>query len=295
MPELPEVETIARKLRQGGREPTQAASPALGPASSPTASFRGGEPAVVKRRILGVDLLWERTLAEPTPAEFTPRLIGQVIEDVGRRGKFLYFQLSRDWLLFHLRMSGDLLVKPAGAQPETHDRLILKLEGDIQLVFNDARKFGRVWLVGDVDHVVGELGPEPLDESFTGEILFDRLHATRRQLKPLLLDQTFLAGLGNIYVDEALNLAKLHPLTPANCVSNDQANRLLKSIRIVLRDGIARNGASIDWVYRGGDFQNYFRVYQRTGQPCPECGTPIARITVGQRGTHFCPSCQPRE
>jgi formamidopyrimidine-DNA glycosylase len=278
MPELPEVETIARKLRQGGREPAEGAS-----------------PAVVKCRILGVDLLWERTLAEPTPAEFTTRLIGQVIEDVGRRGKFLYFRLSRDWLLFHLRMSGDLLVKPAQALPETHDRLILKLEGDIQLVFNDARKFGRVWLVDEVDQVVGELGPEPLDESLTAEMLFERLNVTRRQLKPLLLDQTFLAGLGNIYVDEALNLAKLHPLTPANCVSNDQATRLLKSIRTVLRDGIARNGASIDWVYRGGDFQNYFRVYQRTGLPCPECGTPIARITVGQRGTHFCPSCQPRE
>jgi formamidopyrimidine-DNA glycosylase len=152
-----------------------------------------------------------------------------------------------------------------------------------------------VWLVDEVDRVVGMLGPEPLDESLTVEILFDRLHATRRQLKPLLLDQTFVAGLGNIYVDEALNLAKLHPLTPANCVNSAQAARLLESIRTVLRDGIARNGASIDWVYRGGEFQNYFRVYQRTGEPCPECGTPIARITVGQRGTHFCPLCQPRE
>ncbi len=287
MPELPEVETIARLLRQGGREPAKGASHASGQAS--------GGPGLLKRRILGADLLWGRTLAEPTPAEFTSRLIGQVIEDVGRRGKFLYFRLSRDWLLFHLRMSGDLLVKPVGTPPATHDRLILILDGDIQLVFNDARKFGRVWLVHEIDLVVGELGPEPLDENLTAEMLFDRLNATRRQLKPLLLNQTFLAGLGNIYVDEALNLAKLHPLIPANCVSPDQSARLLGSIRTVLRDGIARNGASIDWVYRGGDFQNYFRVYQRTGEPCPECGTPIARITVGQRGTHFCPSCQPRE
>jgi formamidopyrimidine-DNA glycosylase len=273
VPELPEVETIARTLRLGG----------------------GGQPALVKRRIQGADLRWERTLAEPTPAEFSPRLIGQVIEDVGRRGKFLYFRLTNDWLLFHLRMSGDLLVKPASVPPEIHDRLMLQLEGDIQLVFNDARKFGRVWLVDEVDQVVGDLGPEPLDNSLTVDLLLGRLHATRRQLKPLLLDQTFLAGLGNIYVDEALNLAKLHPLTPANGVSPEQASRLLESIRTVLRDGIARNGASIDWVYRGGDFQNYFRVYQRTGEPCPECGTPIARIIVGQRGTHYCPSCQPRE
>ena len=271
MPELPEVETIARILRLGGRE----------------------QPALVGRRILGANLLWERTLAEPSSAEFVPRLTGQVIKDIGRRGKFLYFRLTRDWLLYHLRMSGDLLVRPARTPRETHDRLVLELDDDIQLVFNDARKFGRVWLVDEVDRVVGSLGPEPLDEGLTAESLFSRLHATHRQIKPLLLDQTFLAGLGNIYVDEALNLAKLHPLTPANRLTMEQAGRLLESIRTILRDGIARNGASIDWVYRGGDFQNYFRVYQRTGEPCPECGTPIARIVVGQRGTHFCPQCQP--
>jgi len=271
MPELPEVETIARKLCVGAP----------------------GQPALVGRCILGADLLWERTLAEPSPTEFILRLTGQVIEDIGRRGKFLYIRLTRDWLFYHLRMSGDLLVRTSGTPGETHDRLVLELDGDIQLVFNDARKFGRVWLVDEVDRVVGNLGPEPLDEGFTGESLFTRLHATHRQLKPLLLDQTFLAGLGNIYVDEALNLAKLHPLTPANRLTVEQAGRLLESIRTVLRDGIARSGASIDWVYRGGDFQNYFRVYQRTGKPCPECGTAIARIVVGQRGTHFCPHCQP--
>ncbi len=271
MPELPEVETIARFLRLGGRE----------------------QPALLTRRILGANLLWERTLVEPLPSEFSSRLAGQVIMDIGRRGKFLYFQLTRDWLLYHLRMSGDLWVRPSGAPIATHDRLVLELDGNLQLAFNDARKFGRVWLVDEVDRVVGDLGPEPLDESLSVADLFARLHITRRQLKPLLLDQTFIAGLGNIYVDEALNLAKLNPLTPANLLTEQQASRLLESIRTVLRNGIMRNGASIDWVYRGGDFQNYFRVYQRTGQPCPECGTPIARITVGQRGTHFCPHCQP--
>ena len=164
MPELPEVETIARMLRLGGRD----------------------QRALVNRHILGANLLWERTLAEPTPTEFSPRLVGQVITDIGRRGKFLYFQLTRDWLLFHLRMSGDLLVRPSGTSLETHDRLILELEGDLQLAFNDARKFGRVWLVEEVDQVVGNLGPEPLDESLTAEDLFARLHALRRQIKPLL-------------------------------------------------------------------------------------------------------------
>jgi formamidopyrimidine-DNA glycosylase len=271
MPELPEVETIARNLRLGIQ----------------------GQPALPGRHLMGVNLLWERSLVEPSPAEFKQRLPGQKIEDIGRRGKFLYLSLDRDWCLFHLRMSGDLLVKPAGALLEPHDRLILTLEGDIQLIFNDARKFGRVWLVDDMSRVVGNLGPEPLDESLTAQVLFLRLHTTRRQIKPLLLDQTVLAGLGNIYVDEALNLAGLHPLTPSNLLAEKQVVRLLEAIRTVLRDGILRNGASIDWVYRGGDFQNYFRVYQRTGLPCPVCGTPIERIVVGQRGTHFCPQCQP--
>ena len=271
MPELPEVETIARLLREGGQE----------------------QPSLLGRDILGAKVLWARTLAEPSAEEFEHRVLKQEIEDIRRRGKFLIFRLSRDWLLLHLRMSGDLLVRPSGTPPASHDRLVLELEGNIQLAFNDARKFGRVWLVSEVDTVVEQLGPEPLDEAFTVQDLYERLHATRRQLKPLLLDQTFMAGLGNIYVDEALNLAKLHPLIPANTLSQAQAGRLLESIRAVLQDGIRRNGASIDWVYRGGDFQNYFRVYQRTGQPCPDCGTPVERIVVGQRGTHFCPNCQP--
>ncbi len=146
MPELPEVETIARILRLG--------SPA-----------DRDQPALIGRRILGANLLWERTLVEPTPSEFSSRLVGQVIMDIGRRGKFLYFQLTHDWLLYHLRMSGDMLVRPAGSLPATHDRLILELEGNLLLAFNDARKFGRVWLVDEVDQVVGDLGPEPLEES----------------------------------------------------------------------------------------------------------------------------------
>ncbi len=271
MPELPEVETIARNLRLGIQD----------------------QPSLVGRRILKVNLLWERTLAEPSPAEFASRLPGQVIEAVGRRGKFLCIRLSQGWLLFHLRMSGDLLVRISAVTPEPHDRLLLELDGGITLAFNDARKFGRAWLVSEPDPVVEDLGPEPLDDALTADDFYSRLQATRRQLKPLLLDQSFLAGLGNIYADEALHLAKLHPLTPSNHLTPTQAGQLLESIRTVLRDGIARHGASIDWVYRGGDFQNYFRVYQRTGEPCPICGTAIARIIVGQRGTHFCPTCQP--
>lgn len=265
MPELPEVETIARNLR----------------------------PLLEGRCIQSASLLWERTVAEPGADEFAERIAGQLIRSVGRRGKFIVFSLSQDTLLIHLRMSGDLLIEPTCQPPATHHRLLLALDNGQRLAFNDTRKFGRVWLVSDPQTVLGDLGPEPLDISFTAAQFFQRLHAVRRQLKPLLLDQCFLAGLGNIYTDEALHLARLHPLTSAQSVDEAQAACLLQAIRDVLEEGIRRNGASIDWVYRGGDFQNYFRVYQRTGQPCPVCGTSVQRIVVGQRGTHFCPLCQP--
>jgi formamidopyrimidine-DNA glycosylase len=160
------------------------------------------------------------------------------------------------------------------------------------LVFNDTRKFGRVWLVRDPDEVLSGLGPEPLGDEFTAQTLYAGLQSRRRQLKPLLLDQSFLAGMGNIYTDEALHMARLHPLAPSDSVDLEQARALWGAIRSVLQEGIRRNGASIDWVYRGGEFQNYFRVYDREGQPCPVCGTAIERLVVGQRGTHVCPHCQ---
>ncbi len=271
MPELPEVETIRNALRNGGR----------------------GGKSLIGRRVQESHLLWERTLAEPTPGEFQERILGQTVRDVGRRGKFLLLNLTPDTLLIHLRMSGDLLVEDQAAPLAPHHRLMLDLEGGIRLVFNDARKFGRAWLVADPQIVLGQLGPEPLDPDFTSAELHRRLLAHRRQLKPLLLDQKFIAGLGNIYTDEALHLAGLHPLMISNTIDGPQSERLWSSIRQVLQDGIHRQGASIDWVYRGGDFQNYFRVYQRTGDPCPVCSTPIQRILVGQRGTHYCSNCQP--
>ena len=271
MPELPEVETIRNALRNGGR----------------------GGKSIIGRRIQQSHLLWEGTLAEPAPREFQERILGQTVKDVGRRGKYLLLNLTPDTLLIHLRMSGDLLVEDQSAPLAPHHRMMLDLEGGVRLAFNDARKFGRAWLVADPQVVLGGLGPEPLGADFTPAELHQRLSAHRRQLKPLLLDQTFIAGLGNIYTDEALHLAGLHPLMISNTVTSEQSERLWSSIRQVLQDGIHRQGASIDWVYRGGDFQKYFRVYQRTGDPCVVCSTPIQRITVGQRGTHYCSNCQP--
>jgi formamidopyrimidine-DNA glycosylase len=278
MPELPEVETIVRALQQGGRD----------------------GPAVLGRRLQSADLLWERTLAQPSAGEFISQIPGQVVEGVSRRGKFIVVRLSQYFLLAHLRMSGDLRVEPfqdeqAQLLPlKTHDRLVLAFVDGQRLVFNDPRKFGRVWLVDDPQQVLSKLGPEPLDPGFSAEQFYINLHAHHRLLKPLLLDQAFIAGLGNIYTDEALHLAGLHPTRHADELDEIQAQKLLRSIRLVLEEGIRRNGASIDWVYRGGSFQNSFRVYQRTGEPCLVCGTPIERLVIGQRGTHFCPVCQPR-
>ena len=161
------------------------------------------------------------------------------------------------------------------------------------MFFNDTRKFGRIWMVKSADQVTAKLGPEPLDESFTYESFYAKLQKAHRQIKPLLMDQTFLAGLGNIYTDESLFLAGIHPRTVSSTITPQMSDTLLRSIRKVLEEGVQRNGSSIDWIYRGGDFQNYFKVYQRTGNACFNCGQPIQRILVGQRGTHFCPHCQP--
>lgn len=270
MPELPEVETIRLSFLRDGPH---------------------GKP-LPGRIITHAQVLWERTLEEPDVDTFTRRIQGQAIQGIERRGKFLIFRLSQDVLLVHLRMSGDLIVEPDSAPMAKHHRLLLEFQDGQRLAFNDTRKFGRVWLVDDPERVVGSLGPEPLDPAFTAGDLYRGLQNHRRQLKPLLMDQSFLAGLGNIYTDEALHGSRLHPLLLSNEVTQDETVNLHDAIRNTLLKGIQQNGASIDWVYRGGGFQEYFKVYGRTGQLCFECGTPIERILVGQRATHFCPNCQ---
>jgi len=271
MPELPEVETIARTLRHG----------------------QGNIPGIISKTITGAEVYWEKSIEKPTAAEFKQRIIGQKIEKIGRRAKYFVLTLSRDTLLIHLRMSGDLIVGPTNETLANHVRVSLTLDNEWQLAFNNPRKFGRVWLVENPEEIFDHLGPEPFDTNLTELIFWEMLQKHTRQIKPLLLDQGFIAGMGNIYTDEALNLSKIHPLTRANQISRPQAEELLKNIRRVLEEGIRRNGSSIDWVYRGGDYQNYFRVYDRKGKPCPTCATLVEKIVVGQRGTHVCPKCQP--
>lgn len=263
MPELPEVETYARKLR-----------------------------LIEGRWLHDATVTWPRTVS--TGAEqLGPRIRGQQIERVGRRGKYLMFTLSDDILLVHLKMTGSLDVFPADTPVDVHDRVIFDLDQGQQLRFHDPRKFGRVYLVADASEVTGLLGPEPLEDDFHLDAFRARLGERRGRLKPLLLDQRFVAGLGNIYTDEALHLAGLHPLRGADTLTADEQRHLYEAIRVVLSQGIANQGTNLDWAYPHGSNQATLQVFQRHGQTCSTCGTIIERILVGQRGTHFCPCCQP--
>jgi formamidopyrimidine-DNA glycosylase len=273
MPELPEVETIARGLRCG----------------------HAGVPPMAGMQVERVTLHWPRHVATPSPSAFRRRMRGRTICDVRRRGKYLVFPLDHGTLLVHLKMSGDLRLAPAAEPNDRFDRTILHLSDGWDLRFSDARKFGKLYLLDQPAAMLSRLGPEPLEKAFTPAALAACLTPRRRCLKPALLDQTIIAGIGNIYADEALFRAGLHPLRRTDSLTACEIHDLWRGIRAALRKGLRCDGASIDWVYRGGDFQNHFRVYQRTGLACYACGTPIARTVIGQRGTHFCPTCQPEQ
>jgi formamidopyrimidine-DNA glycosylase len=272
MPELPEVETIVRGLR----------------------------PDLQDRVILAAEVDWSRTVATSSLAAFQQRVAGQRIEALGRRGKYVTLQLSGgDWLLIHLKMTGGLQVTPKGAAMDKHVRAVFYLDDGRQLVFHDPRKFGRLHLTDDPDAVLGDLGPEPLAEDFTLEGFTARLQWRRGRLKPLLLNQRFIAGLGNIYADETLFIAGLHPERTANTLSGRQIATLYHAMRRVLQQAIDNRGTTLsDRGYRdaqgqAGGNQAYVQVYGRADQPCVRCGTLVQRIVLGGRSTHFCPRCQP--
>jgi formamidopyrimidine-DNA glycosylase len=278
MPELPEVETVARRLREGL-----------------------GAPALIGRTIHSARVLWPREVGNMDAQRFEREVAGLRVDAIRRHGKYLIFELAvigqaglacpTVSLLIHLRMSGRLDVVPQVEAFTKHARVVWLLDDDLALRFEDARKFGRVWLAGDPREVTGRLGPDALDVT-CGEFV-SAIRSKRGALKPVLLDQTFIAGVGNIYADESLHIARLHPKRLASTLSATEAAMLYAAIQQVLRDGIAANGASFDWVYPGGNFQHNFKVYGMTGKPCASCGQPIQRILVGQRSTHFCPECQP--
>jgi formamidopyrimidine-DNA glycosylase len=272
MPELPEVETFVVDLR----------------------------PQLAGRQIVGAHVLWPRTLAEPDLPAFEARLRDQRIVGLDRRGKYLLCRLdSGDTLIVHLRMTGRLEILPAGspALAGPHVRAWLDLAEGEHLVFTDPRKFGRIWLVADDQKILGKLGPEPLAWDFTPERLAERLRGRRVAIKALLMDQRVVAGLGNIYADEALFLAGIHPLRPGADLSDDAVRHLHEAIRLVLGEAIGQRGTTLRDYHppysAEGAYQNHLRVYGQADRPCPRCGTPIRRIRVTQRSTHFCPHCQP--
>lgn len=291
MPELPEVETVARDLQRW----------------------------VAGATITDAEVRWERTIRHPQPAErFVAELRGATILRVGRRAKSVLLHLADGRVMtVALRMTGALIVAPFGTPDDRHARVIFRLADGRELRYRDVRKFGRIGLwerggpargrvtkravaeehepyrVGDV---FARHGPEPLARSFSAGRFAARLGGRSARLKTLLLDQSFIAGVGNIYADEALWRARLHPLRAADTLTPVEVRRLHRAVRAVLRQGITNRGASFaDYVGADGepgDNAEQLAVYRRTGEPCLRCGRPIARIVVGQRSTHYCSRCQ---
>ena len=269
MPELPEVETIRRDL----------------------------SPRITGKSFVALTLNWPKTVQNQSAEAFKQGLIGQTICGLDRRGKYLILRLaSGDSLILHMRMSGSLLVEP-GCESDPYTRTVFHLDDGSSLCFRDPRKLGVMWLVKDAGEVVGKLGPEPLDSSFTVAIFGERIGRRSAPIKAVLCDQGIIAGIGNMYADEALFAAGIHPLRPANSLSSEEMKRLYAAIRQTLDEAIDCCGASIsDYQRPGGQpgtAQSVFRVAHRKSEPCPSCGTPIERIPIRQRGSYFCPRCQP--
>jgi formamidopyrimidine-DNA glycosylase len=257
---------------------------------------------IAGHRIRHVEVLHPSILAPLPPREFIRRVTGRKIAGVTRRAKFIVFQLDDGGLLtLHLRMTGQLHLT-RGGRGDKHDHLHLELDDGRTLTYHDPRRFGRWKLARNAAEIFRALGPEPLDGQLTPAAFAQRLHQHHRQLKPLLLDQGFLAGLGNIYVDESLFAARLHPRRRAQTVKPVQARALLAAIRKILSAAIRARGTTLGLgegnfaspYHMHGTFKLKLKAYGRTGKPCVRCGTAIKRIVVGQRSTHFCPQCQKR-
>ena len=274
MPELPEVETIRQRLA----------------------------PFVEGRKFERVSILDPRVTRPLDPEEVAAELAGEVVAKLDRRGKYLIFRfVSGRALLIHLRMTGNLLHGPNGAAAEDpHRRAVVTLDDGSDVTYRDVRRFG-TWLLlepgEDEPYLAQRLGGEPLAASFTARTLASRVARRTAPIKAALLDQRTVAGMGNIYADEALWDARIHPLRPAGDLNPDELKRLRRSIRRALERGIERQGTTLS-DYRmpdggRGAMQHELRVYGRDGEPCDRCGTPIEKTRVAGRGTWFCPKCQP--
>lgn len=273
MPELPEVETVVRTLRK----------------------------LVTGKQIERVSVFLPRIIRRPDDIEaFSSLISGQTIQGIDRRAKYIKFLLDRDVLLSHLRMEGRYGLYRQDDPVEKHTHVIFHFTDGTELRYRDVRQFGTMDLLPrgqeeQVGPLVG-LGPEPLDEQFTPQLFRRMLKGRRTKIKPLLLNQEFLAGLGNIYVDESLFRARLHPERIAGELKPKEIARLHQSIVATLSEAISQGGSSIKSYVNGqgemGMFQQSLHVYGRTGEPCTACSAPIVRFVLGGRGTHICPNCQ---
>jgi formamidopyrimidine-DNA glycosylase len=282
MPELPEVETVRRGL----------------------------DRYTLDRAITGTEVLLPRTIAHPeTPEEFSFGLQHTKIQGWHRRGKYLYAQLvstktqeAAGWLGVHLRMTGQLLWVESQTELHKHTRVRLFLGKDREIRFVDQRTFGQMWWIpphkqpGQVMTGIAKLGPEPFDPAFSTEYFAAKLQKSSRNIKTVILEQNLVAGVGNIYADEALFMSKIHPNTPANQLTIDRIELLRASIIAVLQLSIEQGGTTFSNYLSvqgtNGNYGGIAWVYNRTKQPCRTCGTPIEKIRLGGRGTHYCPTCQ---
>jgi formamidopyrimidine-DNA glycosylase len=267
LPELPEVETIKNELI----------------------------PHIVGRRFTDVAVRDNNVVKQPSVQEFRRQLTGQTIRDLERRGKYLILSLSDNLkLVIHLKMTGSLLLNPE--QTDRYARVTFYFDDGNRLVFADRRRLGALWLLKNNSTITGKLGPEPLTTDFTVDTLASRLRKRQAPMKAVLLDQGFVAGIGNMYADEALFAAEIHPLRKASSLSQNEIRNLHRAIIDVLRLAIGSKGASINTYIRPdgqlGTAHNNFRVAHRGGEPCPVCGTPIERLAIRNRGSYFCPRCQ---
>jgi len=261
MPELPEVETVVRGLQN----------------------------TIIGETILDLEVPWEKALVVDDPYE---SMVGKSITGVRRRAKYIVIELDQGSLVVHLRMTGKL----TSLFSEKHVTVMLHFESGNSLYFQDTRKFGRMVYTEDPQKMLAHLGPEPLSEAFTTDVFYEMLQGKNRLIKPLLLDQTFLAGLGNIYVDEALYQSGIQPLSIASSIPRIRVKSLHAAIKSILSASIQAQGTTVLNFSHGdnqsGTYQGALQVYGRGGEPCLQCERPLVKIKVGQRGTHYCERCQ---
>lgn len=256
---------------------------------------------VVGRRIEEVEIITPRQIYYPDSDTFRTELEGAQFTGINRRGKYLLFQLGPLTLVAHLRMSGHLYVTEPDRPRDKHLHVVFHLDDGRELRYDDQRKFGGFHLLGPhgegMPSGLANLGPEPLSPDFTAAYLFEQLQRHHTPVKAALLNQSLVAGLGNIYVDESLFCARIHPARQAAGLSEAEVRRLHHCIRQILQEAVERRGTTFSLYYDGdgkaGDMYDHLRVFDRTGEPCPRCGTPIIKVAVAQRGTHVCPHCQP--